>query len=117
MLAVQLLIVLVVLIGVAAVSVAQLSARYRETEGNRALAVAERLAVTAGVRDAASQWPDNNVQAQSVVESGRTFSGSTYVVVALPQPPHHRLDRPAATHWKAFAAGDRRVPRPVLGRA
>ncbi|WP_202806543.1 sensor histidine kinase [Kribbella catacumbae] len=83
MLAVQLLIVLVVLVGVAAVSVAQLSARYHETEGNRALAVAERLAVTAGVRDVASLGPAYTTQAQSVVESGRTFSGSTYVVVAL----------------------------------
>ncbi|MEV6415469.1 sensor histidine kinase [Kribbella sp. NPDC051718] len=84
MLAVQLLIVLVVLVGVAAVSLAQSNARFRETEGNRALAVAERLAVTAGVREAAAgRGPAFVSQAQSVVESGRTFSGSTYVVVAL----------------------------------
>ena len=84
MLAVQLLIVLVVLIGVAAVSLAQSSARYRDTEGRRALQVAERLAVTSGIREtAASDGVTFLGQAQSQVESGRTFSGSTYVVVAL----------------------------------
>ena len=93
MLAVQLLIVLIVLAGVAAVSLAQSNARFRDTEGRRALAVAERLAVTAGVREAAAAGargasdsdgvPDYVGQAQSVVESGRTFSGSTYVKVAL----------------------------------
>ncbi|WP_199234834.1 sensor histidine kinase [Kribbella sp. VKM Ac-2568] len=93
MLAMQLLIVLIVLVGVAAVSLAQSNARFRDTEGRRALAVAERLAVTAGVREAAAAGargatgsdgaPDYVSQAQSVVESGRTFSGSTYVKVAL----------------------------------
>jgi two-component system CitB family sensor kinase len=85
MLAMQLMIVCVVLIGVAAVSLAQSNARFRDTEGRRALAVAERLAVTAGVREAAASngAPAYKGQAQSVVESGRTFSGSTYVVVAV----------------------------------
>jgi sensor histidine kinase regulating citrate/malate metabolism len=86
MLAMQLMIVCVVLVGVAAVSLAQSDARFRDTEGRRALAVAERLAVTAGVREAAASngAPAYKGQAQSVVESGRTFSGSTYVVVAVP---------------------------------
>ncbi len=84
MLALQLLIVFVVLVGVAAVSLAQSSARYRDTEGRRALQVAERLAVTSGIREtAASDGVTFLGQAQSQVESGRTFSGSTYVVVAL----------------------------------
>ncbi|GAB2614288.1 ATP-binding protein [Kribbella endophytica] len=85
MLAVQLLIVLVVLVGVAAVSLAQSNARFRETEGRRALAVAEWLAVSAGVREAAASdgAPNYVSQAQSVAESGRTFSGSSYVVIAV----------------------------------
>lgn len=111
MLAVQLLIVLVVLVGVAAVSLAQSSARFRETEGNRALAVAERLAVTSGVRAAAAEGgrPAYITQAQSVVESGRTFSGSTYVVVALPNrqiiastDPLPVTDRPLLQETEAF---------------
>jgi two-component system, CitB family, sensor kinase len=85
MLALQLMIVCVVLVGVAAVSLAQSGARFRDTEGRRALAVAERLAVTPGVREAAASDGARGYlsQAQSVVESGRTFSGSTYVVVAV----------------------------------
>ena len=80
----QLGIVCVVLVGVAAVSLAQSDARARDTEGRRALAVAERLAVTAGVREAAASGGAAFLgQAQSVVESGRTFSGSTTVTVAL----------------------------------
>ncbi|GAA2738035.1 ATP-binding protein [Pedococcus aerophilus] len=84
MLALQLAIVLVVLVGVAAVSLAQSNARFRDTEGRRALAVAERLAVTAGVREAAASSGGLAFlsQAQSVVESGRTFSGSTKVIIA-----------------------------------
>ena len=80
----QLGIVSVVLVGVAAVSLAQSDARFRDTEVRRALAVAERLAVTAGVREAASSGGRDFLgQAQSVVESGRTFSGSTRVMVAV----------------------------------
>jgi sensor histidine kinase regulating citrate/malate metabolism len=84
MLAMQLAIVCVVLVGVAAVSLAQSDARARDTEGRRALAIAERLAVTAGVREAAASGGENFLgQAQSVVESGRTFSSSTTVLLAL----------------------------------
>jgi two-component system CitB family sensor kinase len=84
MLAMQLMIVCVVLVGVAAVSVAQSNARFRDTAGDRALQVAERLAVTAGVRDAAASNGRAYVgQAQSVIESGRAWSDSTYVVVAV----------------------------------
>ncbi|TCO45011.1 sensor histidine kinase regulating citrate/malate metabolism [Kribbella antiqua] len=84
MLAMQLLIVFVVLVGVAAVSLAQSNARFHETEGKRAREVAERLAVTSGVRGAAASNGTALVgQAQSQVEAGRTLSGSTYIVVAL----------------------------------
>ncbi|MEJ1105501.1 MULTISPECIES: sensor histidine kinase [unclassified Kribbella] len=84
MLAMQLLIVFVVLVGVAAASVAQSNARFRETEGRRALAIADYLAVTSGVRGAAAtNGTDFLGQAQSQVDSVRTYSGSTYVMVAL----------------------------------
>jgi sensor histidine kinase regulating citrate/malate metabolism len=84
MLAMQLGIVCVVLVGVAAVSLAQSDARFRDTEGRRALAVAERLAVTAGVREAAASGGEVfGGQAQSVLESGRTLSGSTTALLAL----------------------------------
>ncbi|MFI7062747.1 ATP-binding protein [Kribbella sp. NPDC050124] len=84
MLAMQLLIVLVVLFGVAAASVAQSNARFRDTEGRRALAVADYLAVTSGVRKAAASNGTESVgQAQAQVDSVRTYSGSTYVMVAL----------------------------------
>ncbi|TDO47389.1 sensor histidine kinase regulating citrate/malate metabolism [Kribbella sp. VKM Ac-2527] len=85
MLAVQLLIVFVVLIGVAAVSLAQSNARFRDTEGKRALAIAERLAATSGVRAVAA--PGGRLrfigQAQSVIESDRIYSDSTYVKIAI----------------------------------
>jgi sensor histidine kinase regulating citrate/malate metabolism len=102
MLAMQLGIVCVVLVGVAAVSLAQSDARAHESQGSRALAIEERLAVTAGVREVVG--PDGQAfvgQATSVAESGRTFSGSTAVLVAgrdrrvvassdpLPQTPVH----------------------------
>jgi len=87
MLAMQLLIVFVVLVGVAAVSLAQSNARFHDTEGKRARDVAERLAATSGVRAAAASAVEGKHeylgQAQSVIESGRTWSGSTYVVIAI----------------------------------
>lgn len=84
LLALQLGIVCLVLVGVAAVSVAQLDARYKDGEGRRALAVAERLAITAGVREAAASGGTAYLgQAQSVLDDGKTFSGSTSVALAL----------------------------------
>ncbi|TCO35857.1 sensor histidine kinase regulating citrate/malate metabolism [Kribbella steppae] len=80
----QLLIVLVVLVGVAAVSLAQSDARFHETEGKRARDIAEGLAVMSGIRGAAAtNGASLLVQAQTQAESGRTLSGSTYVAVAL----------------------------------
>ena len=85
MLAVQLLIVFVVLIGVAAVSLAQSNARFRDTEGKRAQEIAERLAATSGVRAvvAPKGVPRFLGQAQSAIESDRIYSDSTYVVIAI----------------------------------
>ena len=52
LLALQLVIVCVVLVGVTAVSLAQSDADFRETAGRRALSVAETVAATQGLRDA-----------------------------------------------------------------
>jgi sensor histidine kinase regulating citrate/malate metabolism len=83
MLAMQLGIMCVVLVGVAAVSLAQSDARFRDTEGRRALAIAENLAGTSGIRQAAATGsPGFLSQAQSIAESGRSFSDSTKVLVA-----------------------------------
>jgi len=85
MLAMQLAIMCVVLVGVVAVSLAQTDARFRDTEGRRALAVAENLAGTSGIRQAAATRAPNLLRfAQSIAESGRSFSGSTKVMVAGP---------------------------------
>lgn len=83
MLLMQLGIVLIVLVGVAAVSIAQSQERLKDTESRRALAVAEGLADNAGVREAASSVDDVfSSQAQSVVATGKQFSGSSTVMIA-----------------------------------
>ena len=83
MLLMQLGIVLIVLVGVAAVSIAQSQERLKDTEGRRALAVAEGLADNAGVREAAASVDDIfSSQAQSVVQTGKQFSGSSSVMIA-----------------------------------
>ena len=85
MLAMQLAIMCVVLVGVALVSLAQSDARARDTEGRRALAIAENLAATAGVHSALAPSTTETErfvrQAQGIAESGRSFSGSTKVMV------------------------------------
>ncbi|RCG25936.1 sensor histidine kinase [Sphaerisporangium album] len=94
LLALQIGIVCVVLLGVAAISLAQSDARFRETEGGRALAVAETVAATGGVRDdlevmrsvrlgevRRAAATDRTVLIRSVAESNRGLSGSTSVVV------------------------------------
>jgi two-component system, CitB family, sensor kinase len=95
MLALQIGIVCVVLLGVSAVSLAQSDAHFRETEGASARSVAETVAVTSGLRDALEQirlvalgqlepTPENGqrVYISTVAESNRATSGSTSVVVA-----------------------------------
>ena len=85
MLAMQLAIMCVVLVGVALVSLAQSDARARDTEGRRALAIAENLVSFSGVQNAVApetpETPDYIRQAQGIAESGRSFSGSTKVMV------------------------------------
>jgi sensor histidine kinase regulating citrate/malate metabolism len=94
LLALQLAIVCVVLVGVAAVSLAQSDARFRETESTRARAVAETVAATVSLRDAleARHGPapgrveqeanfDRTELVRSIAESARSVSGSTAVIV------------------------------------
>lgn len=85
MLAIQLGIVLVVLVGVAAVSVAQLDAQNHGTAERRATAVAEYVAANRAVRLAVSQLEPNLLgQAQSIVASTKDVSGSTTISLARP---------------------------------
>ena len=84
MLAMQLAIMCVVLIGVVLVSLAQSDARSHETFGRQALQVAERLASTGAMREAAAgQNPDIVRGAHYVAESARVDSGSTKIMLAL----------------------------------
>lgn len=92
LLALQIGIVCVVLLGVAAVSLAQSDAHFRETEGSRARRAAETVAATTGVRDALDEirWRKTPRTAENgetfyirtVAESNRSSSGASSVVVA-----------------------------------
>lgn len=130
LLAMQLLIVCIVLVGVAAVSIAQSNARFHDTEGRRALAIAEVLSQTPGIRDVVG--PDGTryaSQAESAAESVRTFSGSTRVVVAEqdgrivvstdPLPPGTQLQRTRAFEGRSWTGvedgtGDALAMSPIL---
>src|SRR5215213_6945104 len=80
LLALQVVIILVVLIGVTAVTVAQSTHGAQEFQGRRAQAVAETLANSRVLRDAVD---DNEVDYVRVAaETTRTNSGSASVVVA-----------------------------------
>src|SRR3712207_2332217 len=94
LLALQLAIVSVVLVGVAAVSLAQSDARFRETAGAAALRVAESVAANVTLRDALEELdtlrrgeaePDPESAPVRIVrnmaESARSVSGSSSVVV------------------------------------
>ncbi len=79
LLALQVVIILLVLVGVAAVSVAQITQRAEESEGRRALSVAETLANAVSLRAA---MDDRLVRyVRIAAESARTVSGSASVVV------------------------------------
>ena len=81
LLALQVVIICVVLVGVAAVTVAQSTERARDIEGRRALAVAETLANARIFREAVD---DGGVAYVRVAAEGtRSVSGSASVVVAL----------------------------------
>ncbi|HEX2771210.1 MAG TPA: sensor histidine kinase [Micromonosporaceae bacterium] len=95
LLVLQIGIVFLVLLGVAAVSLAQSDAHFRETEGSRARRAAEAVAATSGLRDALEQIrfvergemepaPGNGqrVYVSTVAESNRGTAGATSVVVA-----------------------------------
>ncbi len=80
----QLAIMSVVFVGVAAVSLVQSDARFKETEGRRAQALAENLADFPGIVLAAEGNAAYVTQAQVALEDSRTSSGSTTMVVAGP---------------------------------
>src|SRR3954463_15265819 len=80
LLALQVVIVCVVLVGVAAVTVAQSTKRAQETEGRRALSVAETLANAQAVRGAIEDGAITYIRVAA--ESTRSVSGSASVVVA-----------------------------------
>jgi two-component system CitB family sensor kinase len=80
LLALQVVIVCVVLVGVAAVSVAQATQRAQETEGRRALAVAETLANARAFREAMMDGRLTYVRVAA--ENARSTSISESVVVA-----------------------------------
>ena len=95
LLASQLVTVLLVLVAVAAVSLAQSRARFDETAGGRALAVAETVANTPSLRStlelrrtnavgnaASEEGGPTLVQVRTVAESARSVSGSESVLVA-----------------------------------
>lgn len=82
----QLGIVLLVLVGVAAVSVANLDARNGEAEARRAQSTAEYVAGGSGVRGHFEQ-PDNPVyadQAQGAVRSAQSVTGAAVVLIVNP---------------------------------
>ena len=80
LLALQVVIICVVLVGVGAVSVAQATQRAEDSESSRALAVAETLANTRVVREAMADGEEADVRVAA--ESTRSVSGSASVVVA-----------------------------------
>jgi len=80
LLVLQVIIICVVLVGVAAVTVAQSNERAREVEGRRALAVAETVANTRLIREALERGELTYVRVAA--ESSRSVSGSGSVVVA-----------------------------------
>ncbi|HEX5995840.1 MAG TPA: ATP-binding protein [Jiangellales bacterium] len=92
LLALQIGIVCLVLLGVTAVSLAQSNAHFRETEGVGARRLAETVAATRGLRDALEQIRLGQIEPNSengqtdyirtVAESNRSAAGATSVVVA-----------------------------------
>jgi two-component system, CitB family, sensor kinase len=82
LLALQMVIICVVLVGVTAVTVAQSTTRAQEFEGRRAQAVAETLAGARALRDAVAE--DTLSYVRVAAETTRINSGSASVVVARP---------------------------------
>jgi two-component system CitB family sensor kinase len=113
LLALQIVIVCAVLVCVAAVSLAQSNARFRDTEGRTALAVAEAVADTTSVRLAFDSADRRRfiAQARTVAESARTVSGSSYVIiggadrVVIASPDPADLGRPLDLHGSPVLTG------------
>src|SRR3954469_11455166 len=82
LLALQVVIILVVLVGVTAVTVAQSTQRAHETESRRAQAVAEALANSGALRDAVDRNTLSYIRVAA--EATRINSGPASVVVARP---------------------------------
>jgi len=80
LLVLQMVIVVVVVAGVAMVTLAQERTRFRDTEGRRALAVAETIASSDVVRGAALDHQSLSAL-RTVAENTRVSSASTYVIV------------------------------------
>ncbi|MCA4134510.1 sensor histidine kinase [Arthrobacter sp. M4] len=81
----QLLIVLAVLVGVIAVSLAQSVDTFERVEGRRALSAAESVAAMPLVRALLpSAAPGHGAALPAVAESARTVSGSSFVILAKP---------------------------------
>ena len=82
LLALQVVIICVVLVGVTAVTVAQSTQRAQEFEGRRAQAVAETLAELPGARAVDAGRPELAAYVRVAAETTRSNSGSASVVVA-----------------------------------
>ncbi|MBT2511988.1 sensor histidine kinase [Arthrobacter sp. ISL-30] len=84
-LALQLLIVLAVLVGVVAISLAQSAQAFERVEGRRALSAAESVAAMPVVRSLLpGAEPKLGAALPAVAESARTVSGSSFVTLAKP---------------------------------
>jgi sensor histidine kinase regulating citrate/malate metabolism len=82
-LALQLVIVLVVLLGVVAVSLAQSAATFQRVEGRRVLAVAESVAATSLVRLGLDD-PATQEALAALTDGAQSVSGASFVIIARP---------------------------------
>src|SRR4051812_38744641 len=110
LLALQVVIICVVLVGVTAVSVAQSAKSARDSEGRRAQAVAETLAGSRALRDAVDRGTLSYVRVAA--ETTRTNSGSESVVVAQPDRTVLASADPTELH-RRYDVGDSTVLRGV----
>jgi len=110
LLALQVVIICVVLVGVTAVSVAQSDKSARDFEGRRAQAVAESLAGSRALRDAVDRGTLSYVRVAA--ETTRTNSGSASVVVATPDRTVLASADPAELR-RRYDVGDSTVLRGV----
>ncbi|MBO1269735.1 sensor histidine kinase [Arthrobacter cavernae] len=112
LLGLQLLIVLAVLLGVIAISLAQSTQTFERVEGRRALSAAESLAAMPVVRSLLpTAEPRQGSALPSVAESARTVSGSSFAILAKPDltiltsPDNSKLGTPLALGSSAVREG------------